>query len=193
MSKRPPSKEDQIIKNDLVQVFQKMMKSKIPDVQFIFEGNADEEATKIPAHKDVLAAMSPVFNAMFNSELKEKGDVKIVDASAAAFEEFLQFFYKDQVKLTMENIDDVLNLANKYDVSDYFQMAIEFLKEHLNNENLIWGLQLAVKYESDDLKQFCRQAIENDPKALGVFNTDDGDAPTKKRRLSSTNPHYTCT
>lgn len=55
------------------------MRSKNADVQFIF--NFDEKTMKLPAHKDVLVASSPVFNAMFNGELKEKGNVEIVDAT----------------------------------------------------------------------------------------------------------------
>lgn len=186
MAELPSTNEDNFYQNNLMhQIFQKMMKSKTPDVQFIFEGKDDNETVKISAHKDVLAAMSPVFDSMFNGELKEKGDVKIVDASAAAFEEFLQFFYEDQVKLTMEHIGDVLNLAHKYDVTDCFQMAIAFLKNHLNSENLIWGLHLAFKYESEDLKVFCKRKIGKNPKALDVFKADGGDMP-KKMLFSST-------
>lgn len=158
------SQEDKFIKNKFSQkVFQKMMSSKPKDVQFIFEVKGDNEAVKISAHKEVLAAMSPVFNAMFNGELKEKGDVKIVDVSAAAFEEFLKFFYDDEVKLTMEHIEDVINLTHKYDVADCFQIAITFLMKHLTCENLMWGLHLGLKYGSDELKQFCKREIKSDP------------------------------
>lgn len=187
----PPPKEGKFYKNNLArQVFQKIVVSRTPDVHFIFNGNGDDKATKIAAHKDVLAAVSPVFDVMFNGELKEKGDVKIVDASAAAFKEFLQFFYNDQVKMSMENIEDLLNLAHKYDVTGCFQMGVAFLKENLATEKLFWGLQIAHKFDSDDLKAFCKTKIVNNPKALDAINTDDCDTPAKKQGLISTSSQF---
>lgn len=56
---------------------QKYFKSTAPDVHFIFE--EENETVKVPAHKTLLAMSSPVFDAMFNGELKEKGDVKIAE------------------------------------------------------------------------------------------------------------------
>lgn len=58
-----------------------------PAVQFVFENGND--VVKISAHKAALAALSSVFNAMFNGELKETGDVKITDASPEPFQEIL--------------------------------------------------------------------------------------------------------
>lgn len=106
----------------------KYVMSKEPDFHFVFKCNG--EIVKIPARKDLLAASSPVFDAMFNGELKEKGDVEIKDASAAGFQEFLQFFYNKQVKLTMENIADVLNLGHKYDITEITNAAVKFIKKN---------------------------------------------------------------
>lgn len=59
-------------------------------VQFIFE--RENGVTKIPANKAVLAASSVVFDAMLFGDLREDGDVPIVDATPEAFKEFLQLF-----------------------------------------------------------------------------------------------------
>jgi len=64
-------------------------------------------------------------------QLPEKGDVKIVDARADEFKEFLQFFYLDEVKLSMENIQTVVTLADKYDVLDYVNASAGLLKSLL--------------------------------------------------------------
>lgn len=58
------------------------------EVQFIFD--LQNEVKKIRANK---ASRSPVFQTMFFGELKEKGDIEIVDASPEAFQEFIAFFH----------------------------------------------------------------------------------------------------
>lgn len=160
MAELLPKQMRRVYNNDFYPpLLENLMQSKTPDVQFIFNGENDE--VKVPAHKELLAVSSPVFNAMFNGELKEKGDVAIVDASADGFKEFLQFFYKKKVELTMDNIEDVLNLTHKYDVTKCFAIAIEFMKEHLTSDKMLWGLQLAIKFQSNELKTFCKEQIAN--------------------------------
>lgn len=87
------------------------LNEQLADVNFVFKNEAEVE--KVPANKAILAALSPVFRAMFFGPMKEKGDVEMVDATADGFKEFLGFFYLDQVKLTIENIDEVIQLADK--------------------------------------------------------------------------------
>lgn len=122
------------------------------DVQFIFEGV--NGITKVPAKKAVLVASSSVFNAMFNDF-----NVKIVDASSEAFTEFLQFFHDNQVQLTMDNIAEVLKLIDKYDVNDCIPICVDFLKDHLEIDDILWGLHISVKNRLDDLKKFCKHQI----------------------------------
>lgn len=70
----------------MYQRFVDIINGKTADVRFIFEGIDDN--VEIAAHKDILAASSPIFNNIFNSELRS--DVLVVDASPEAFKEFLQ-------------------------------------------------------------------------------------------------------
>lgn len=140
-------------------IYKCMMLQK-PNVHFVLKnGNKN---MKIPAHKELLAVSSPVFNAMFNGELKEKGDVRIVDASYEAFKEFLQFFYKNKVKLTMGNIVEVLNLVNKYDIAVGSKIVSHFLIENLTSDRILWGLHLAVKYQLKNLEDHCKTKMADD-------------------------------
>lgn len=134
------------------------------DVQFLFEKNG--EIVTIPANKLLLTTSSPVFHAMFNGELKEKGEVKITDASPEAFREFLQFFHEFHVKLTMENIAEVLKLIDKYDVPDCLPVCSDFVKENTKVNDVLWTLHLAVELNLDDLEQFCREMIEQNAKTV---------------------------
>lgn len=183
------AKQEQIHKSTFSrQMSQKYIESKEPDVHFIFE--EEGKTVKIPAHKDLLAVASSVFDAMFNGELKEKGDVKITDASSTGFKEFLQFFYDDEVKMTMENIADVLNLAHKYDISEVINAAVEFIKKKLTTDKTMWCLQLAIKYQLDELKAFCKEMIAKDPMNALDGSVGDGtgemDSPAEKQELLST-------
>lgn len=129
------------------------------DIQFIC--GSENDVVKLPAHKSVLSASSPVFDAMFNGELKEGNDVKIVDASPDAFKEFLQLFYGYRVILTMDNIAEVLKLIDKYDVADCFPICIAFLEHNLTTDNVLWGLNLAIQYRITELKTFCQRIIRD--------------------------------
>lgn len=162
-------------KNDFIyQKGHEILVSITSDVNFIFETDAETDDV-ISANKAVLAASSPVFKAMFYSDLKEEGDIKIVDVPSAAFNEFLQFFYDYQVKLTMDNISDVLQLIDKYDVGNGHKVCIDFLKDHLMLDDIIWGLHLSIKFRLDELMNFCKEKIELNYRAVFdkiTFNND---------------------
>lgn len=111
------------------------LESDIADVYFVCAAN-DGTFKRIPAHKSVLAAASDVFKTMFYGELKEEGDVNVCDVTAAAFEEFLQFFYLREVKLTMDHIVEVFHLGHKYNIVKCFDVCVIFLKDHLSIDNV---------------------------------------------------------
>lgn len=153
---------------DLMQgVKQLYLDSKTADVHFQFSSDDGTNAfTRIPAHKNLLAVMSNVFIAMFYGDLKENGDIQVTDSSATAFQEFLQFFYSDEVELTEENIVEVMYLAQKYIVSSGINICIEFLKDILTTENIFIGLNIAILYEHEELMKFCEKIIISDTKAV---------------------------
>lgn len=74
------------------------------DVSLVF---FSKEIVSVPAHKNILAAISPVFDAMFYGPNKQE-----------AFIEFLQFFYRSEVTLSIENVSEVLDLCKRYLLDD---------------------------------------------------------------------------
>lgn len=129
--------------------------STITDVQFIF---SDEKKT-IAANKCLLAVASPVFERMFYGQLKESGDVDIVDATHDAFLEFLQFFYCDKFELSTDNISEVLTLADKYDVTGLINLCVQFLEYHLSIETVCWVYDLALMFDLSHLINLCKEKI----------------------------------
>lgn len=153
-----------------IQVFKAIGKklylnSELADVHFIFE-KKDGEYDRVPAHKLVLSSASEVFQTMFNGSWKEKDEVKIGDAPVSAFREFLQFFYLDHANLTTENVAKVLNLGQMYNIDECLTVCIEFLKNHLNENNVSWIYELAIFYDNIDLINSCELIIGMDTKTL---------------------------
>lgn len=143
------------------------------DVHFVFD--CDDKVIKIPANKRVLSAGSAVFDAMFNGPLNEEGDVKIVDVSPAAFQQFLNFFYESQVELTMDHIAEVLKLIDKYDVADCFPACVKFLKDTVSIDDVFWGFYLAIKFNLEDLKEYFTDMItENYKIVFDKIKLDNG-------------------
>lgn len=126
------------------------LKDEKADVHFIFHSD-DDQPIRIPAHKLILTEASDVFLAMFNGSWKESSEVKIVDATADAFEAFLQFLYLDTVTLTTDNVVEVMYLGKKYNVAECLEICSKFLKNTLDEQNICWGYELAITYDQENL------------------------------------------
>lgn len=140
-----------------IEAFEKIFVTDTADVHFVFKQDGNIE--KIPAHKNLLSALSSVFYAMFNGNWQETEEVPITDATAVGFNEFMQFFYKNKVKLTEENVHDVLWLANKYDVDKAITIATRFLVDRLSVKNVLSSFKIAVYCELDELQDICEKYI----------------------------------
>lgn len=141
------------------------------DVYFAFENGTTAGDERVPAHKILLAMESDAFKAMFYGDLKETGDVKIVDVSADGFKEFLQFFYFDQIKLTMENVNEVIYLVKKYIVSDCLGICDQFLSESLTSNNVCFIYDIAIRFDMLLLKFACKNLIQCETSS--VFESQD--------------------
>lgn len=130
------------------------------DIKFIIE------AHEIHAHRCLLAALSPKYKAQFYGAMPEKDVVNISGVSAAAFDEFLRFFYMDEVKLTIENIEDVLILAQQSLVEELVTECVNVLHDVIGLDKLLWGYQLALRYDIEDFKEFCLKHLKSNIKAV---------------------------
>lgn len=140
---------------------------------------SQNETVKIPANKQVLAALSPVFNAEFNGPLKEQGDIKMVGTTPSTFRTFLQFFYEHKIQLTMDSVEDVMQLIDRYDVTTAWPICVEYLKKKLTVDDILWGLSMATKYRLDELKAFCMNKIQsNCAKVVGMIEWKENGKPT---------------
>lgn len=106
---------------------------------------------------------------MFSTELREKRYIPIVDVSAAAFKEFLQFFYLTKVELTTENIVQVTKLCKKFGLIEFLGGS-DILHQHLtSNNNLCWGYEFYIFLKHDNYIKNCEEKIKEN--AVGVLKS----------------------
>ena len=104
------------------------------DITFVFE----DCGFKVKAHKLIMAMGSPVFKKQFYGELKEiKDEIVIKDTTRNAFAAMVNTFYGKEVKWktkTAEEIFEIVNMAEKYQLEVLMKDIEEALKEYPINE-----------------------------------------------------------
>lgn len=86
--------------------------------------------TKIPVHKAILAARSPVFSAMFQHDLEEnkQGFVSITDLDLDVLKEMLKFIYTGKVTKLENMADTLLAAADKVSDTHFLFVYLKYLK-----------------------------------------------------------------
>ncbi|XP_060560401.1 BTB/POZ domain-containing protein 6-B-like isoform X2 [Ruditapes philippinarum] len=124
------------------------------DVKFKCKGHDGNEC--IHAHKIVLAARSPVFQAMFYGPCADgTNDIVLDSTEAETFDLFLRYIYMDKVDLTESIAASVLETAHYYQVSNLVEFCAAFLATCLTIENVCEILSLARCYEVSSLCTAC--------------------------------------
>ena len=126
-------------------------------VKFCVEGKT------VPAHKLLLTAKSPVFNAMFCGELAEQEQsINLPDCEYEGMLEFLRFLYTEKVYLSGMNVMQVLYLAEKYSVPNLTKRCNSFL--NLDMSNVFSVLKHADFFSNDHLASDCWYFAEKNAK-----------------------------
>ncbi|XP_065203948.1 speckle-type POZ protein B-like [Planococcus citri] len=118
-----------------------------------------------PAHKNILAARSPVFRAMFTHSTKEKelNRVDIEDISEQVVDEMLKYIYTGKCLNLKKFAEGLLAAANKYDLYQLKTMCVKTLFEGLSVENATSVLTLADMYGVKELKNKVIKFIVSNP------------------------------
>lgn len=147
--------------NDLVQrnCEKLYLDSRTADVQFAFRTISSTAISYVTAHKILLSADSPVFDAAFFGSLPLKGQVSIVDTTSEAFIEFLQFFYLSTVRLTAVNIFQVANLCRKYRVNDGPKLCESLIRKSITIKNICSGYETALQLKMVSIMKIFEEEI----------------------------------
>lgn len=152
-------------KDNAAKAISKIFTPDTADFRFEFDdGNGDFK--NVPAHKILLSAESPVFKAMYSGNWSETTSVLIVDTSHEAFRDFLEYFYKFEVCLNGRNVDEILNLARKYEIIGVEQSCFSYLMEYASVTNVIQSLEIANLYSLGALQSKCKEIINANIKTI---------------------------
>jgi speckle-type POZ protein len=103
-----PVKEVRVPSSNLLQHLISLLHSGTgADATFVVSGDS------FPAHKNILAARSPVFMAEFFGEMKERssGHIKVKEMEGATFKAMLHFIYTDMVPELDEQLETATVMA----------------------------------------------------------------------------------
>ncbi|GMT29726.1 hypothetical protein PFISCL1PPCAC_21023, partial [Pristionchus fissidentatus] len=111
--------------------------------------------------KDVLAVHSPVFRAMLYGDFKDKNQAEI-EIKEVVYEEFVDLLcqiYPNRPEITEKNFENILKLADRYEVESATSEVIRFLRRSKYENTKL--LMLADKYRLEAIKDRCISAFRS--------------------------------
>ncbi|RCV35503.1 hypothetical protein SETIT_7G244700v2 [Setaria italica] len=134
------------------------------------------------AHRVVLAARSPVFDAELLGPMAEKDArraVRVVDMEPAIFEMLLHFVYTDSLPGSFDGYgtavtQHLLVAADRYGLERLKLMCVEKLCRSIDVSTVTTTLALADQHHCQELKEACVAFIMSSPKVLrAIVATDE--------------------
>lgn len=94
-----------------------------------------------PVHRAILSAVSPYFKALFTNSLKsgktETTEVVLSSVPGDIFSLILDYAYTGACNVNADNVEQLLPLADQFDVLGIVQLCCQFLLQELRPENCL--------------------------------------------------------
>ena len=115
--------------------------------------------TEIKAHRVVLAAVSPYFNAMFTGDHKESRQnvIQLNGLDPSAVCSFVEFAYVAKVKITVDNVQSLLTVASLLQVESLAEKCCHFLESELHPSNCLGIWRFAESHGCFALSKIAKQ------------------------------------
>ncbi|XP_015587950.1 kelch-like protein 10 isoform X2 [Cephus cinctus] len=118
-----------------------------------------------PIHRAILSAVSPYFKAIFTNTLKggktESNEVSVNCVPGEIFALILDYAYTGTCNVTAENVEQLLPLADQFEVLGVVQLCCQFLLQELRPENCLGIFKFARHYFCRDLEEKGRKYIRH--------------------------------
>lgn len=124
----------------------------------------------LPAHSQILAARSPVFAAMLRSDMKESRtrQIDVRDMRETVLRQLLSFIYTDTAPELDSVAEELLPMAEKYDLPLLKRRCEDKLAQELSVENAAACAVLAVLHRCARLRAAAAQFVAGHPQVLAT-------------------------
>ena len=119
-----------------------------PNFTLVFQG------AEVPCHKQVLAAASPVFEAMVRNQHLEAIESKAnIELSEEVGRAFVMFIYTGELEdnLLKEHALAFLELSEKYNIQELKDSAEAELLKQLNKKNMVQFVSIGDQFHADKI------------------------------------------
>ncbi|XP_076281415.1 kelch-like protein 10 [Lasioglossum baleicum] len=119
-----------------------------------------------PVHRVILSAVSPYFKALFTNSLKggkteTTTEVVIDSVPGEIFSLILDYAYTGACDINADNVEQLLPLADQFEVLGVVQLCCQFLLQELRPENCLGIFKFARHYFCRDLEEKGRKYIRH--------------------------------
>jgi len=116
------------------------------------------EGQMFPCHEAILRTRSPVFDKMFQQEMKESStrQMTINDVKKDTIGAMLEYLYTGEVKKKVENESELVYVADKYELAGLLELCLHKLIEV--EENMV--VDILIMADRHDLKDFKKVAMQ---------------------------------
>ena len=123
---------------------------------------------EFPCHRNVLAASSPFFMAMFTHDLEERRNkrVHIKEMDARTMQQVLQYIYTGEVVLTEESVQLVLSAANLFQMIALRSGCADYMMKHVTVTNCVGVYFFAKAHHCESLAEKANEIIHKNFSAL---------------------------
>lgn len=129
------------------------------NVFFVLKSNETGEKKTFPCHKSELIAAHSVFERLLADVNEMDHGIEIVDASAEAFTEFLEFVHNGRMKFEPCHLEDLLFLSQKYEIPECAEYCVQVCIETMTLQYVCWAYENAIYFGQKILQQTCEKTI----------------------------------
>lgn len=129
---------------------------RLADVTFVVEG------ARVFGHRLILSLRSEYFRSIFTTGMKESAqtEISVPEVGKTEFVSILRFVYTgDAAIVTGDNVVDVLEASNYFSVTQLKCVCEDILKRGAEIDNVAYVLDVATRFEADQLRNYCLEFI----------------------------------